>query len=275
MKTKLILEKKIFKKRERNKIDSKRYYFRFSPCIFIVKIWLGNQNLTDEYSIVSEHGLVQSLKSRLSHSGVGLLQRAGLHQRLNLFLCAAVVLQSVPHRHGHHQLLAQLLLAKGHGSTGDHDALVASILKLSHLLHDRCQSTQGEAVAVSPGDDRTSQFNDHALGMLELTPVQEWLLRDRHVAAATIQAGSECLGQVTTQPLSRLSRVPLSKHPVLRRGFEGGKKVLLKPILKSYSHHRQKNYPVRLYRRIKNRGCKIHTMYNLNNDQTLIIWPHI
>ena len=38
--------------------------------------------------------------------------------------------------------------------------------------------------------------------------------------------------------------------------------------------HRQKNYPVRLCRRIKNRGFKIH-MYNLNNDQTSIIWLHI
>ena len=38
--------------------------------------------------------------------------------------------------------------------------------------------------------------------------------------------------------------------------------------------HRQKNYPVRLCRRIKNRGFKIH-MHNLNNDQTSIIWSHI
>ena len=38
--------------------------------------------------------------------------------------------------------------------------------------------------------------------------------------------------------------------------------------------HREKNYPVRLYRRIKDRGFKIH-MYNLNNDQTSIIWSQI
>ena len=88
--------------------------------------------LADENPVVPEHGLVERLQPALAHGGVGLLEGLG-HEGGDLLL-GVVLLDGLPHGHGHHDLLGQLLLAEGHRTAGNQDALATLVLQLRHLM---------------------------------------------------------------------------------------------------------------------------------------------
>ena len=54
--------------------------------------------------------------------------------------------------------MSQLLLSKCHGPAGDHDALVAAVLELGHLLNDRSQTSKGQTVAIRRRDNRATKL---------------------------------------------------------------------------------------------------------------------
>jgi len=84
--------------------------------------------------------------------------------------------QRLPHRHGHEELLGELLLAEGDRAAGHHDALASVDLALGYLLDDGRQSSKSQAVLVLPRYDGAAELDDQPTSVFQLAAFRERLL---------------------------------------------------------------------------------------------------
>jgi hypothetical protein len=81
--------------------------------------------------------------------------------------------QSFSHCHSHEELLSEFLLAKGDSATRHYDTLTALYLALGDLLHNRCQTTQCQAVLVLSRDYGTAELDNQPLRIVQLRALRE------------------------------------------------------------------------------------------------------
>lgn len=151
------------------------------PGLFVVEVRLCQKNLRDSQAILGEHRVVETHETTLADCS-----SCSRLQNVRSFFTFRI--QGFSHRQSHQQFLGQLLFAESDGTAGDlqkflknfqkkvkvhshHDAFTTFELTLRHLLDDRRQSAERQAILVVACYHRASQFDYESLRVPKLRPI--------------------------------------------------------------------------------------------------------